>query len=160
MPQLARVEEQLTPEQALRGRRLTLPPVRTEDRLGLRRVGRVVYTPGILPYWGDDLRHVGAVDTEIPTRQAVRAAELCALNALAMVRAELGTLDRVSNVLQLVVMVRCTPEFANPGRVADGASEALFEVFGPRGRHRRDVVVTRELPLGAPVQVAVIFRVE
>jgi enamine deaminase RidA (YjgF/YER057c/UK114 family) len=160
MPQPARVEEQHYPEDARPEGRLSLPPVRAEDLAGMRRVGQVAYTPGILPYWGDQLRHHGEVETEIPVRDAVAAAELCALNALSAIRAQVGSLDRVEAVLQLVVMVCCPPGFEGTARVADGASGALFEVLGSRGRHRREVVATRELPGGAPVQVTVVFRVD
>jgi enamine deaminase RidA (YjgF/YER057c/UK114 family) len=159
MPQTAHVDQHLSPEQVLAGLRLVLPPVRPEDRSRLRLVGRVLYTPGILPYWGEALRHTGSVDAEVSVRIAVRAAQLCVHNIVALVREELGTLDRVQQVHQLNVLVNCSPGFENPSRIADGASEALFEIFGARGRHRRDVVDTRDLPGGAPVQVAAVMQI-
>jgi enamine deaminase RidA (YjgF/YER057c/UK114 family) len=76
-----------------------------------------------------------------------------------MAREELGTLDRVSQVMQVNVLVQCSPGYENLSRVADGASEAFFQVFGAHGRHRRTVLGTTELPESAPVQVSAIFRV-
>lgn len=137
-----------------------LPPVRNEDRVQMRRVGEMLYTPAVIPRWGDELRYTGTVDEEIPVRTAARGARLCVQNLLALLEEELGSLERVQHVHQLNVLVRCSEGFLSPGRVADGASEALYQAFGERGRHRRSVVETDELPEGAPVQVSAIFRVD
>ena len=138
---------------------LVLPPVRDEDRVQMRRVGEMLYTPAVIPRWGDEVRYVGSVDREVPARTAARAARLCVHNLLALLEDYLGTLDRVDHVQQLNVLVRCSDDFLSPGRVADGASDALYKAFGQRGRHRRSVVETEELPEGAPVQVSLIVRV-
>ncbi|MHB8509055.1 MAG: RidA family protein [Candidatus Dormibacteria bacterium] len=148
-----------TPEEALRSARLILPPVRELDRAQIRRVGSMLYTPGILPCWGDELRYSGRVDVDLPLRMAVRAAQLCIHNLVSLVRAELGTLDDVLHVMQLSVLVNRDDDFENLTRVADGASAALFQLFGPRGRHRREVLGTPELPGGAAVQVSAVLRV-
>ena len=139
---------------------LFLPPVRHEDRVLIRRVGEMLYTPAVIPRWGDELRYVGMVDSEIPVHTASRGARLCVHNILAMLEDELGSLDRVRQVQQLHVLVRCSQGFLSPGRVADGASDALYQALGERGRHRRSVVETDQLPEGAPVQVSAIFRVD
>ena len=137
-----------------------LPPVRDEDRIQVRRVGALLYTPAVLPRWGDELRYLGTVDAAVPVRTAARAARLCVHNILALLEEELGSLDRVRQVEQLNILVRCSQGFLSPGRVADGASDALYQALGERGRHRRSVVETDELPDGAPVQVSAIFRVD
>ena len=118
----------------------------------------MLYTPGILPYWGDELRHTGRVGAEVSVRTAARAAQLCVHNIIAMARAELGTLDRIEQVMQINVLVRCAEGFENPGRVADGASEALYQVFSAHGRHHRTVLPTTELPRDASVEVSAILR--
>lgn len=146
-------------EQVLGGLTLFLPPVRDEDRLQLHRVGQMLYTPGIVPRWGEEVRYVGAVGTEISLRTATRAAQLCVHNLIALVRAERGSLDRVEQAMQLNILVRCGEGFENISRVADGASEALYQVFGAHGRHHRQVLPTTDLPFGASVQVSGIFRV-
>lgn len=159
MPGTAELHQQNTPEQVLTGLTLFLPPVRDEDRVQLRRVGQMLYTPGMLPRWGQEVRHVGSVDAEVPVRVAARAAQLCVHNIIAVVRADLGSLDRISQVMQINVLVRCSAGFENPGRVADGASEALYQIFGPQGRHHRTVLPTNELPSDAVVEVSAIFRI-
>lgn len=137
-----------------------LPPVRHQDRIQVRRVGALLYTPAVLPHWGNELRYVGTVGADVPVRTAARGARLCVHNILALLEEELGSLDRVRQVQQLNVLVRCGEGFACPGRVADGASDALYQLFGERGRHRRSVVETDQLPEGAPVQVSAIVRVD
>ncbi|MEA2645124.1 MAG: hypothetical protein QOE92_207 [Chloroflexota bacterium] len=138
---------------------LFLPPVRDEDRIQVRRVGQMLYTPGIVPRWGEEVRYSGAVDGDVSVRTAARAAQLCVHNVLALVRAERGSLDRVQQVMQLNVLVRCSDGFENISRVADGASEALYQVFGSLGRHHRQVLPTDDLPFGASVQVSGVFRI-
>jgi enamine deaminase RidA (YjgF/YER057c/UK114 family) len=138
---------------------LFLPPVRQEDRVLMRRVGEMLYTPAVVPRWGDELRYLGTVDGDVPVRTAARGARLCVHNLMSLVEEELGSLDKVLHVQQLNVLVRCSEGFLSPGRVADGASDALYQAFGERGRHRRSVVETDDLPEGAAVQVSAIFRV-
>jgi enamine deaminase RidA (YjgF/YER057c/UK114 family) len=146
------------PEDTLRGLRLLLPPPRPADRAALQRVGNLLYTSGMLPRWGEELRHRGAVDAELSTRQAAAAARLCAHNIVAVVRQELGSLDRVVQVVEITVMVHRSVGFDNLSRVADGASRAMFEIFGDRGRHRREVI-GGDVAENAPVQVAAVLRV-
>jgi enamine deaminase RidA (YjgF/YER057c/UK114 family) len=159
MPDPAFLETTQTPEQALSGLTLFLPPVRREDFKELRQVGEMLYTPSMLPRWGGEIKYAGAIDAGLSARSGVQAARLCAHNLIALAREELGSLDRVSQVMQLNVLVRCSPGFENVSRIADGASEAFFQVFGPAGRHRRTVIPTSELPESAPVQVSAIIRV-
>jgi enamine deaminase RidA (YjgF/YER057c/UK114 family) len=147
-----------TPEQVLSGLTLYLPPVHPDDLAQVRRVGQIFYTPGVLPRWGEEIRHVGRVGAEVPVRTAARAAQLCVHNIIALARAELGSLDRIHQVMTINILVRCAEGFENPGRVADGASEALYQVFGPHGRHHRTVLPTQDLPFDVPVQVSAILR--
>jgi enamine deaminase RidA (YjgF/YER057c/UK114 family) len=155
----ATAEPSQTAEEVLNGLVEFLPPVRREDLSQMHQVGEMLYTPPALPRWGADMQFEGAVNESLSTRVGARAARLCAQNLVAMAREELGSLDRVSQVTQVNVLVRCSPGSENLSRVADGASEAFFQLFGSHGRHRRTVVGTTELPESAPVQVSAIFRV-
>jgi hypothetical protein len=160
MPATAQLHQHNTPEQVLTGLTLYLPPAWHEDRAQIRRVGQILYTPGVLPRWGKEIRHVGSVGAGLPVRTAARAAQLCVHNIIAIVRAELGSLDHVQQVMQINVLVRCDSGFENPSRVADGASEALYQIFGSHGRHHRTVLPTTELLHDAAVQVSAIFRTD
>lgn len=159
MPETVLEHPNPTPEQVLSGLTLFLPPARREDFKQMRHVGEMLYTPAVIPRWGAEVRYTGAIDASVSARTGSRAARLCAHNLIALARHDLGSLDRVAQVMQLNVLVRCSPGFENLSRVADGASEAFFQVFGANGRHRRVVLATTELPESAPVQVSAIFRV-
>jgi enamine deaminase RidA (YjgF/YER057c/UK114 family) len=159
MPATAPLNRAETPEHALKMLPVLLPPVRIQDMAAVTRVGQMLYTPAVLPRWGDEIRHTGRVDADISVRNAARAAQLCAHNMIAVLRSEMGSLDEIRQVMQISVLVRCSDGFENLSRVADGASELLMEVFGNRGRHHRTVLPTGELPYGAVVQVSGIFRI-
>jgi enamine deaminase RidA (YjgF/YER057c/UK114 family) len=96
--------------------------------------------------------HVGA---DVTVEEAIELARRCALQALSALRAKLGSLDRVAGVVQVSVFVSSAPGFTAQPAVANGASEVLVQVFGPEnGPHARVAVGVPELPLGAPVEVA------
>lgn len=147
-----------SPEDLLGGLLLTLPPAWPPDVREVRQVGTILYTPAVIPRWGAQVRYQGAVDADLPVATAARAARLCVHNLVAVVRKELGSLDRVAQVMQISVLVRCSDNFENLSRVADGASEALVQLFGPAGRHRRNVAATQHLPEDASVQVSGVIR--
>ena len=86
-------------------------------------------------------------------------ARTCVLNALAAVRAEIGSLDRVTRVVKLVGFVASDPAFTGQPGVINGASELLGEIFGDEGKHARSAVGVAELPIGAPVEIELIVEV-
>jgi enamine deaminase RidA (YjgF/YER057c/UK114 family) len=90
---------------------------------------------------------------------AAAAARLCMLNILALVRDHLGSLDAVRQVVQITGFVRSAPGFAQQGKVLNGASDLLLDLFGDRGRHTRAALGTSDLPLGAVCEITAIVRV-
>ena len=102
----------------------------------------------------------GHVGDDVTVEQAQEAARRCALQALAALRAELGSLDRVRRIANVTVYVCSAPGFVQQPVVANGASDVLVEVFGDKGKHARAAVGVPELPLGLSVEVAVIAEVE
>jgi enamine deaminase RidA (YjgF/YER057c/UK114 family) len=89
----------------------------------------------------------------------VAAARRCAVNLLAALKAELGELSRVRQVVKVTVFVASAPDFSDQPKVANGASELLGEAFGEAGRHARAAVGVAALPLGVPVEVEAIVEV-
>ncbi len=83
------------------------------------------------------------------------AARWCALNALSVLRLELGSLDRIERVLTVLGFVSSAPGFAQQPAVVDGASQLLYEVFGTAGRHSRSAVGVAALPRGGAVEIEV-----
>ena len=150
-----------TPEQRLEELGLTVPAVAAPVAAYIPaiRSGNHVYTSGQLPMRDGRLLHTGAVGGVVSQAEAVECARQCALNALAAVKAEVGELAAVKQIVKVVVFVASTPDFTNQPLVANGVSELLGEVFGDAGRHARSAVGVAVLPLHAPVEVELIVEV-
>ena len=121
--------------------------------------GDLVYTSGQLPFVAGALPATGKVGDGhglVPAADAKEYARLCALNALAAVRAQIGSLDRVTRIVKVVGFVASDPAFTGQPGVINGASEFLGEVFGEIGVHARSAVGVAVLPLDSPVEVELI----
>ncbi len=123
------------------------------------RSGAHVFTAGQLPLLDGELLAAGLVGADVSVEQAQACARQCALNALAAVRSETGSLDAVARVVKATVFVASAPGFTGQPGVANGASELLGEVFGDAGRHARSAVGVSALPIGAPVEVELVVEV-
>ena len=118
--------------------------------------GGVARTSGQLPRdHRGDLVHPGVLGNELTVEQGAEAARWCALNALSVLRDELGALDRVDRVLTVLGFVASAPGFAQQPAVVDGASRLLFDVFGDAGRHSRSAIGVAALPRGGAVEIEV-----
>jgi len=150
-----------TPEERLEELGLTVPGVAAPVAAYIPaiRSGNHVYTSGQLPMRDGRLLHTGAVGGVVSQAEAVECARQCALNALAAIKAEVGELAAVKQIVKVVVFVASTPDFTNQPLVANGVSELLGEVFGDAGRHARSAVGVAVLPLHAPVEVELLVEV-
>jgi enamine deaminase RidA (YjgF/YER057c/UK114 family) len=119
---------------------------RTSGQLPRDHDGALVH-PGVVGASPDE----GGVSVE----QGAEAARWCALNAISVLQAELGDLDRVERVLTVLGFVASAPRFTEQAAVVDGASRLLHEVFGDAGRHSRSAVGVVALPRGGAVEIEV-----
>lgn len=124
------------------------------------RTGNLVFTAGQLPARDGEMIAIGKVGGEVTEEQGYECARQCALNALAAIKAEIGSLDDITRVVKAVVFVASTPDFTGQPKVANGASEFLAEVFGDAGKHARSAVGVTALPLDVPVEVELIVEVK
>ncbi|WP_353813300.1 RidA family protein [Agromyces sp. SYSU T00266] len=123
--------------------------------------GNLLFTSGQLPFVAGALPATGKVGDGhglVPADDAKEYARLCALNALAAVKAELGSLERVTRVVKVVGFVASDPAFTGQPGVVNGASEFIGDVFGDAGRHARSAVGVAVLPLDAPVEVEIVVE--
>ena len=102
----------------------------------------------------------GKVGTDVDVETAKEAARLCGLQILAALRAELGSLDRVTRIVKVLGMVSCAPGFNDTPSVINGCSELLVEVFGDAGRHARSAVGMAELPFDISVEIELVAAVD
>ena len=102
----------------------------------------------------------GKVGGEISLEQGKVAARHVAIELLAVLKAAIGDLGCVRRIVKLFVMVNGAPNFTEPHRIADGASELLVQVFGKRGIHSRSAVSVAQVPFGACVEIDMIAEIE
>lgn len=125
------------------------------------RVGSFVWTSGQLPFADGVLAATGKVGTGeglVDPALAATLARTAALNALAAVAEQAGSLDRVKRVVKLVGFVASDPSFTGQPQVVNGASELLGQVFGEAGVHARSAVGVAALPLDAPVEIELVVE--
>lgn len=140
---------------------LTLPEMPQPAGVYVRamQVHDLLFISGQLPWVGGELRYRGAVGADLTVEDGYQAARVCALNALSIVKGELGSLDRIARVVRLSGYIRSAPGFEDQPKVLNGASEFLVELLGERGKHTRLAVGVAELPLGAAVELEAIVQV-
>jgi enamine deaminase RidA (YjgF/YER057c/UK114 family) len=115
----------------------------------------VARTSGQLPRIDGTLTCLGRLGDDVTVEQGRQAAAVCALNALAVLEAALGSLDRISRVLTVTGYVSSAPDFHQQPAVIDGASQVLSDVFGEAGRHTRSAVGVAALPRDGAVEIEV-----
>ena len=123
------------------------------------RDGHHVYVSGQIPRVGDEVMFVGAVGDTLDVAQGKRAAAICAMRALAFLQRAAGSLDAIACLLRITVYVRSAPVFTQQSEVADGASDLLCRVLGPRGVHTRTSVGVLQLPKGAAVELDLVATI-
>ncbi len=125
------------------------------------RTGNLLFLAGKGPRPGKDgkLPH-GKVGREFTTEQAYEHARTVGIDLLAVMRTELGSLDKVRRVVKVLGMVNAVPDFEDHPKVINGCSDLFVEVFGERGKHARSAVGMGSLPMGIPVEIECIVEVE
>ena len=104
-------------------------------------------------------RPAGKVGREYTAEQAYQHARTVGLDLLAVMRQELGSLDKVKRVVKVLGMVNAVPEFTDHPKVINGCSDLFVEVLGDAGRHARSAVGMGSLPMGIPVEIECIVEV-
>jgi enamine deaminase RidA (YjgF/YER057c/UK114 family) len=115
----------------------------------------VARTSGQLPRIEGQLTCVGTLGLTVSVEEGTAAAAVCALNALAVLEHELGSLDRIERLLTVTGYVASAPDFHRQPDVVDGASAVLYDIFGEAGRHTRSAVGVAALPRGGAVEIEV-----
>lgn len=114
--------------------------------------GNMAHVSGQLPFLDGELV-TGRLGEDVELDRGMEAARACGLMILAQLKAALIPLDRVERIVKLGAFVNSTADFTDQPKVANGASDLMFEVFGEKGRHARAAVGVPSLPLGAAVEV-------
>jgi enamine deaminase RidA (YjgF/YER057c/UK114 family) len=133
---------------------LTLPPPKrpVANYLGTKQSGNLLFVSGRV----SQLR--GEVGSDITADRAARAARDTALDLLAIIKADIGDLDRIESIERMQGFVRSASTFTEQPVVIDGASDLLIAIFGEPGRHARTATGAAQLPFGAAVQLDLVIR--
>jgi enamine deaminase RidA (YjgF/YER057c/UK114 family) len=123
------------------------------------RSGNLVFLSGMLPLVKGKLLRQGKVGDNISVDDAREDAKAATINALSVLRAEAGSLDKVKRCVKITGYVASVPDFAEQPRVLNAASDLIHEIWGEAGRHARVAVGVTVLPLNSPVEIEFIFEV-
>ena len=141
------------------GIELPSPPQPVATYVPAVQAGDLLFLSGVIPFRDGKLALAGKLGADLTVEQGYEAARIALLNALAIVRKELGTLDRVKKVVRMVGHVASADGFVQQPAVVNGASDLLVKIFDDAGRHARVAVGAAELPLNAPIELEIILQV-
>ena len=151
----------VSPEKKLEELGLELPE--TPSPLGAYvpcvRSGNLLFLSGMLPLRKGKLTRTGRVGAEVSVSDAQEDATQVVINALSIVKAELGALEKVVRCVKVIGFIASAADFVQQPAVLNAASELLLSIFGDRGRHARVAVGVPVLPLNSPLEVEFIFEV-
>jgi len=149
-------------EQKLKEKNIVLstPGKPVANYVNVVRVGNLLYLAGKGPTKPDGSNITGKVGKDLTIEQGYEAARLVAINHLAVLKAELGSLNKVKRVVKVLGMVNCDANFTDQPKVINGYSDLMVEIFGEKGKHARSAVGMYALPNNIAVEVEVIVEVE
>lgn len=123
------------------------------------RTGNLVFISGMLPLDNGKLLYSGRAGERVSLDEAVLAARKSAINAIAVLRSAIGSLDSVKRCVKVTGFVASAQNFTDQPKVVNGASDLLCEVFGEAGLHARAAVGVHILPMNSPVEIEFIFEI-
>ncbi|TMI64464.1 MAG: RidA family protein [Bacteroidetes bacterium] len=139
---------------------LTTPGKPVANYVNAVRVGNLLFLAGKGPTKTDGSNITGKVGKDLTIEQGYEAAKLAAINHLAVLKAELGDLNKVKRIVKVLGMVNCTEDFKDQPKVINGYSDLMVEIFGDKGKHARSAVGMGSLPMNIAVEVEVIVEIE
>jgi enamine deaminase RidA (YjgF/YER057c/UK114 family) len=138
---------------------LETPSAPVANYVNAVRAGNLLFLAGKGPRAVDGMRPAGKLGREFTVEQGYKFARTIAIDHLAVIKAELGSLDRVKRVVKVLGMVSAVPEFTDHPKVVNGYSDLLVEVLGEKGKHARSAVGMGSLPSAIPVEIEVVVEV-
>lgn len=151
----------MTPSRRLTELGLTLPQIAKPIGSYIPAVisGNHAYTSGQICFREGKLAFAGKVPSDVSLENANEAARLAGLNAVAAIASVCGGIDNIVRIVRVCVFVASGPGFTDQPKVANGASDLYFQLFGEAGRHSRSAVGVAELPMNSPVEVEVMAEI-
>lgn len=151
-----------TPEQRLEALGITLPKVINPigNFRNVKRVGNLLYVSGQGPVTADGSYLTGKVGLDVSPQDAQQHAQIVAINILSVLKAELGALSKITDVVKLLGMVNAVPEFEQHPMVINGCSDFLCKILGDAGPHARSAFGVGSLPNNITVEIEALIAVK
>ena len=152
----------MNPEASLTALGLALPnpPAAAGSYVPTVRTGDLLYCAGTICMVNGQMTHTGQVGKEHTVQSAQKAAEVCALNTLANIKAAVGSLDAVARIVMVNGFVNAVDGFADSPAVINGASDLFVKIFGDAGKHARAAVAVNGLPRGSTVEIQIVVELK
>ena len=151
----------MTPEDKLKELGIELPeaPKPLGAYVPCVQTGNIVFLSGILPLREGKLLRTGRVGESLSVDEAREDARTAAINALAVLKTQIGSLSRVKRCIKITGYVASASDFTEQPKVLNAASDLIFDIFGDAGRHSRSAVGVAVLPLNSPLEIEFIFEI-
>ena len=142
------------------GLTLPAPPAAAGSYVPVVRTGNLLYCAGTICALNGQMTHTGQAGREQTVQTAAESARVCALNTLANIKADVGSLDAVRRIVFVSGFVNAVSGFADSPAVINGASDLFVKVFGEAGKHARAAVAVNGLPRGSTTEVQVVVELK
>ena len=138
---------------------LPLPPKPAGSYIPVVKTGNLLFVSGQIPMKEGKVAFQGRVPDNVSIEDAQKAAKLCIINALAQLKSELGSLDKITKIVRVSGFVNSSQDFSEQPKVINAASDLLFEIFGDSGKHSRIAIGVASLPLNSTVEIDLIVEI-
>ena len=151
----------MLPEDKLKALGIDLPgaPAPLGSYVPCVQTGNLIFISGMLPLINGRLMHTGRVGENVSIDEAREDAKTATINALAVLRAHISSLDKVKRCVKITGYIASAPAFTEQPKILNAASDLIYEIFVEAGSHARAAVGVNVLPLNSPVEIEFIFEV-
>ena len=137
---------------------ITTPPSPAGSYIPVVTTGNLAFVSGQIPMKEGKVVFEGKVPNVQSLDSAREAAKICIINALAQLKANLGSLDKITKIVRISGFVNSAPDFVEQPKVINAASDLLVEIFGDIAKHSRIAVGVSSLPLNSTVEIDMIVE--
>ena len=134
------------------------PPSPAGSYIPVVTTGNLAFVSGQIPMKEGKVVFEGKVPNVQSVDSAREAAKICIINGLAQLKANLGTLDKITKFVRISGFVNSDPDFIEQPKVINAASDLLVEIFGDMAKHSRIAVGVVSLPLNSTVEIDMIVE--
>jgi enamine deaminase RidA (YjgF/YER057c/UK114 family) len=137
---------------------LPTPPSPAGSYIPVVTTGNLAFVSGQIPMKEGKVIFEGKVPEQQSLESARDAAKICIINGLAQLKANLGSLDKITKFVRISGFVNSNPEFTEQPKVINAASDLLVEIFGDMAKHSRIAVGVASLPLNSTVEIDMVVE--